>query len=256
MNTLKIHWIKILWGITFIIAIVIFGCFINTIATGSYLITTNGTVLIHNNYNWLINLMILLFSVVILIPMYDLLTHMLKIGKYKEKVVMPLYYKALKVIFNYSLLLVITFLTFFLLEFTFDYNDKTSELEYYSDIAQSSVNRSSIVKYENKYFFNSKKYLLWNTGTMFNEGEGKLTQQFEHLKTSVNRENLNRVISFNSDNLGNYLIENFYFTVQTVSTLGYGNITPNTPIGMMVVSISVLFGQFITIIGATLIIRD
>lgn len=254
MNILKKHWIKILWGITFIIAIVILGIFINTIATGSYFITTNGTVSIHNNYNWLINLMIILFSIVIIIPMYDLLTHMLKIGKYKGKVVMSLYYKAFKVIFNYSLLLVITFLTFFLLEFTFDFNDKALELEYYSNIAQSCANQSSIVKYENKYFFNAKKYLLWNTGTMFNEG--KLTQQFDYLKTSVNRRNLNRVISFNSDNLGNYLIENFYFTVQTVSTLGYGNIIPNTPIGMMAVSISVLCGQFITIIGATLIIRD
>lgn len=50
--------------------------------------------------------------------------------------------------------------------------------------------------------------------------------------------------------------EDVYYVIQTVSTLGYGNITPNDEKGIIISICLVLSGQFITIIGTVLLIRE
>lgn len=60
------------------------------------------------------------------------------------------------------------------------------------------------------------------------------------------------IINIDWDNIWNCLKEDIYYVVKTVSTLGYGNITPNNEIGIVIYICLVLSGQFITIIGTVL----
>lgn len=143
-------------------------------------------------------------------------------------------------------------LTFFMFvcifDITYSFNNKAIEFEYYVaeyDRKQNDVNHKVEPYSSSACFLDGKKYNWYADETMLNK-DGSFTDEFISLyNEGINKVTLGKV--FRCTDVINNLNENFYFSIQTVSTLGYGNITPNTSIGMCFVSIFVLLSSFSTI---------
>lgn len=198
----------------------------------------------------------ILFAIIIVIPIYDMYIHIMKKGKYRY-IKYDIKEKARKVIVYYLLLIVIGTLITCFYEVTFDFTDKCDEFLYYIDEYKylKDNNDYEIIEYQNITFLKGKKFTYFKSDTILKNGE--FTDVYKTIIENNSIEDVKMVINIDWDNIWNCLIEDIYYVVQTVSTLGYGNITtPNNHIGMVVSICLVLSGQFITIIGTVLLIRE
>ncbi|MDH8677421.1 ion channel [Fusibacter bizertensis] len=199
--------------------------------------------------------------IIFFVPAFDLLSDMLKIAHHKKNnnnlKKNSLVMKTVKVAFNYLFLIFLFTSITFLLELSHDFNDKSNELAHYFDEYRMKQNNNDyqVKLYDNKFYFNDTYYKMWFNDTMY--VNSKFTDTFiELLNHPKDVQALNKVLALDTQNIFNKLIEDLYFIVQTASTLGYGNIVPQYPVGMFSVILISIGSQFITIIGVTLIIRE
>lgn len=116
----------------------------------------------------------------------------------------------------------------------------------YSNIATEfghNINEYQQLKHEEsdlpEPFLKGRSFDWFEHDTMVNDN-GEFTKDFIELNNNPNRENLKKLIHFT--NIKSNLIEVLYFSVQTISTLGYGNIIPSTTFGMGLVSTFTIIG--------------
>lgn len=198
--------------------------------------------------------------IIFFIPAFDLLSDMLKTAHHKKtnnNKKSSLVMKTMKVAFNYLFLIFLFTSITFLLELSFDFNDKSNELTHYSNEYRIKKNNYDyqVKIYDNKFYFKDTYFKIWSNDTMYvnNEFTDTFIELINHPKDV---QSLNSVLALDTQNIFNKLLEDLYFIVQTASTLGYGNIVPQYPVGMYSVILLSLGSQFITIIGVTLIIRE
>lgn len=240
--------IKLIWLVSLVLSCILIG---------KYILELFNTLYIENykkDNSYLLDISSYFMIIVIIVPSIDLFQQMYKLGKYKN-FKQSIQQKAIKIIANYLFILVMTTIAISGVGFICDFHDKSSELTYYVEqYNESQEDNVEIIEYINYRFLDGKKYTYWKNNTMYRNGE--FSEEFIDFYETRKREDLKKILYFDSDSVGNCLIEDIYFVVQTITTLGYGNITPNYPIGMILVSCATLFGQFITIIGVVLIVRD
>lgn len=245
---IKKYWKFIIW----VVSLLMLGGFI---IYYMYILDEAKYLLKGNIFSSLIRSMSFPMFVIMFIPIIDLLLHLMKKGKYRNKTY-DIRIKALKVIGYYGLLIIIGTLFTCFLEITYDFTDKSNEYLYYNDEYYKMKDDSNyeVIKYQNNTYLKNKKFTYCKNDTMFKNDV--FTDEFKLTIENPSRDNIKKIINIDSENIWNSLIEDVYYVVQTVSTLGYGNITPNYLIGMKVSIVLTLFGQFITIIGTVLLIRE
>ncbi|BCN30105.1 potassium channel family protein [Anaeromicropila herbilytica] len=163
-------------------------------------------------------------------------------------------HKVVACMFAYMSIIVTFFGFITLLNIEYSYNDKANEFAYYMSEYDKweSNHKYCVKKYKNlTHFLDHKEFNWYKENTIYSKSTGFSTE-FKKLYIDSSKKNLEKVIVFT--NVFKNLTENFYFSIQTVSTLGYGNITPNTSLGMGLVSTFVLIGQFtsVMVIGVAL----
>jgi cell division protein FtsL len=201
---------------------------------------------------------IITFAIASFISGKDFVYALLEKGRYKS-MEWHISQKAFKLVRKYIFLIFSVFLVTVMLEIVYDINDKYNELNHYIEEYDNYLadENYEVKNYVNDFYLTSKKYLYLKQNTMYLEGE--FTEQFIAVYKSLKvqkRFDFRDVIEIDKDNFIYAANEDFYHVVQIITTLGYGDITPNKPIGMAVVWLAALSSQFITIVGVILIIRD
>lgn len=192
------------------------------------------------------------------ISFYDFINALLERRQYKDKD-WHIAQKALKLMSKYMYLLFTVLMLTTLNEIISDFNDKSHEMRHYVReyslfLEDESYEVQTFVSL--KYLANKQNY-FWMEDTMYVDGgfTDELIVVNEQLKNKEPLE-FDHFIELDTDNFLLTVNEDMYYIVQTLTTLGYGDILPNYPVGKLIAWISVLGAQFITIIGVIIVVRD
>lgn len=240
--------------------------FIGVIYACSNFTLVNGKVRLHDS----LNIFLFIFSFMIVVTFLVFISNICLYFfpnaelKFKKIIVRPAFISKdtkngiLAGVFMYFLLILLFTIVLICFDYFNEFIQKTKEFEHYCN--EYIVDEYPIKEYVENNYLKGNVYSLFEKNTMYNKDSHELTENFTKICASakageINKCDFSKIIHVNDFNsiLG-YIVEHFYYSIQVISTLGFGNIVPASIGGMFITSLAVFLSQIYTIMLVGIII--
>lgn len=170
-----------------------------------------------------------------------------------------IYIKLLKIVLTYSIMIFSFASLYYLESYMGDYNDARSKFYHYNEFYMLK-NTKPIVEKKNKFIsynyklederaFRGINNRLWS-GVDYNYRTGEVEFTDEIIANAENSDdNIPEIIKYIPENRFDVYVDCLYFSTITITTVGFGDISPSLWYSKVTVALEVIFGQALIVLA-------